>query len=254
MKTKIFEKLKQVYAPLGLGDAFLQARAELLANLGFVTNENIESVIAAQRAELESIQKSNDKRATDAIAAEKRKSEEAAAAVKATTDAEIQKHLAKIKELEDQIKKNNPTPPPAGTIDEEKIKALIAEARKADSDELKSLKTTLEALQKGNKELEEYKAQAEKEKADREKAQAVAERKAKIESKAKELGIPEYRIKEGFVIAEDADDAAIETHLSGIAQNIKVNMLPNHRTGAHIVAGEKATKEETDKMAADLIK
>lgn len=253
MKAKIFEKLKQVYAPLGLGDAFLQARAELLANLGFVTDENIESVIAAQRAELESIQKSNDKRATDAIAAEKKKAEEAAAAAKATTDAEIQKHLAKIKELEDKIKKDKDPKEQTGTIDEDKIKALIAEARKADSDELKSLKTTLEALQKGNKELEEYKAQAEKEKADREKAQAAADRKAKIENKAKELGIPEYRIKEGFVIADDADDAAIETHLSGIAQNIKVNLLPGHQAGAHLPSGDKATKEEVDGIAATLI-
>lgn len=47
-----------------------------------------------------------------------------------------------------------------------------------------------------------------------------AERNSLISSKAKELGIPEWRMKEGFAISDEMDETAITTYLSGIKQNI----------------------------------
>ena len=47
-----------------------------------------------------------------------------------------------------------------------------------------------------------------------------AERNSLISSKAKELGIPEWRMKEGFAITDEMDETAINTYLSGIKQNI----------------------------------
>lgn len=56
--------------------------------------------------------------------------------------------------------------------------------------------------------------------AEKEAAEARLARAQKITTKAKELGVPEWRINEGFVIADDADDTAIEGVLKGVKQNI----------------------------------
>lgn len=45
MKEKIFQKLKQEFSHLGLGDVVLQAHADSLAAIGLVTDENIDTVI-----------------------------------------------------------------------------------------------------------------------------------------------------------------------------------------------------------------
>lgn len=78
---------------------------------------------------------------------------------------------------------------------------------------------------------------------------AKAERKTAITTKAKELGIPDWRVKEGFVISDDADDATINSYLSGIQQNLVAAGLDGK--GHFPLAGEKvASKEETDKIAS----
>ena len=67
MKDKIFQKLKQEFSHLGLGDVVLQAHADSLAAIGLVTDENIDTVISAQKGFLENLQKTSDKRVTDAV-------------------------------------------------------------------------------------------------------------------------------------------------------------------------------------------
>ena len=95
------------------------------------------------------------------------------------------------------------------------------------------------------KKLEDEKAAWEREK-------AKAERSAKILAKAKELNIPQSRIDEGFVIADDADDAAIETYLTKVAGNIKNNSLP---TNPHfnIRTDQEVSKEDADKIAEKIM-
>lgn len=73
-----------------------------------------------------------------------------------------------------------------------------------------------------------------------------------ITNKAKELGIPEWRVNEGFVIADDADETAIASYLANIQQNLVTAGLDGK--GHFPLAGNKeATKEETDKIASTMI-
>jgi hypothetical protein len=72
-----------------------------------------------------------------------------------------------------------------------------------------------------------------------------------ITTKAKELGLPDFMIKHGFVIPEDADEAAIGATLAAIKQDYVTAGLPN---GNHfpIVSGDKATKEDADRIVANM--
>ena len=65
MKDKILNALKQEYAHLGLGDGILSGLAEMLAGTKLVTDENLQGIVAGQKAYLEDLQKSNDKRVQD---------------------------------------------------------------------------------------------------------------------------------------------------------------------------------------------
>lgn len=68
--------------------------------------------------------------------------------------------------------------------------------------------------------------------------ESQAARQAQILGKAKELGIPDWRINEGFTIADDADEAAISTTLSAIKQNIVTAGLEKGNAG-HPLSDEK---------------
>ena len=87
----------------------------------------------------------------------------------------------------------------------------------------------------------------ENEKAKAEKAKA--ERKDLILNKAKEAGIPEWRINEGFAISEDADENAIKTYMDSIKQNIVTNSLEGKETGTIVPKGE-ASKEDAEAVLA----
>ena len=220
MKNQLFSKLKQAYASLGLGDDFLQAQADSLAAMGFVTEENIESVVLSQKAFLESVQKTNDKRVTDAV----KKANDAAAA----KAAELQKQL-------DELKKTPPTPAPPPVADDFQAKFAAAQAPMLD---------TLKALQEQVKTLQEEKKVFENK-------QAAAERQEKILAKAKELQIPQYRIDEGFSISDTATDEEIGTYLTKVAGNIKTNSLP---TNSHFaMAGKDYKKSDADALANVLV-
>ena len=57
MKDKILNALKQEYAHLGLGDGILSGLAEMLAGTKLVTDENLQGIVAGQKAYLEDLQK-----------------------------------------------------------------------------------------------------------------------------------------------------------------------------------------------------
>lgn len=196
MKEKIFQLLKQAYSPLGLGDVILQAHAEALDALGFVTDENVNDVVAKQKTFLEGLQKGNDKRVTDAV----------------------NKALAEAKKPTVESK-------PEPTEESEEAKAI------------RELRETVKLLQKENSEAKA--------------AEARRNHEAKILTKAKALGIPQYRIDEGFSIGEDADDVAIDSYLSKVSQNIKDNRLPER--GGRALADVAPDKAQTDALAAKLV-
>ena len=188
-KEKIYQALKQAYYPLGLGDTILQSLAESLAATGLVTDENLSTVIAAQKKTLEGIQKGNDKRVADAVA--KAKTEQ--------SQKTINELLASVKTMKDGY-----------------------DALKTENDKFKAEK-------------------------------ALSERKSSIISKAKELGIPQWRIDEGFVIADDADDNAITAHLTTVSNNVKAQMLPGDRHSFPL-SDNKPDKEAVKAIAKSMVK
>lgn len=230
MKEEIFRLLKQEYSHLGLGDALLQARAEMLDALGFVTAENVGDVVAKQKASLEAIQKANDTRVTDAIKKHdedlkkkseeaKKKAEEEAAKKKADEDAKKAAEEAK-KKAEEAAKEKGLSP---------ELKAYLEEAEKKRALEFENqFKAQQEMYEKSIKELTATVTTLREDSKKAEIEKAKSERQAKILSKAKELGIPQSRIDEGFVIADDADDYTIGAYLGTVKKNIDATRLPQN--------------------------
>ena len=282
MKDKIFQLLKQEYKSLGLGDEVLQAHAEMLDKMGLVTDDNIEIVVASQKSFLESLQKDNDRRVTDAKKkfeeaqkakedAERKAAEEEAKkkadeeAKKAAEEAEKKRleELAKKNEMPDYLKKyfeeqaaEKKASDEARTKEREEFKKLVETLTQKNTDQAKTYNEQMEAQSKTIKELQEtIQKQAEEAKAKEEaaaKAKAKADHDAKILSKAKELGIPESRINEGFTLSDDATDEAIETYLSKVANNYKTLQQPQFG-GSYRASEGEPTKEDVDNVAASLV-
>ena len=272
MKDKIFQLLKQEYKSLGLGDEVLQAHAEMLDKMGLVTDDNIETVVASQKSFLESLQKDNDRRVTDAKKkfeeaqkakedAERKAAEEEAKkkadeeAKKAAEEAEKKRleELAKKNEMPDYLKKyfeeqaaEKKASDEARTKEREEFKKLVETLTQKNTDQAKTYNEQMEAQSKTIKELQEtIQKQAEE-------AKAKEEADAKILSKAKELGIPESRINEGFTLSDDATDEAIETYLSKVANNYKALQQPQFG-GSYRASEGEPTKEDVDNVAASLV-
>ncbi|ROS92311.1 hypothetical protein EEL36_08795 [Muribaculaceae bacterium Isolate-043 (Harlan)] len=248
MKAKIFAKLKQEYSSLGLGDEYLMSKADSLAATGLVTDDNIDAVVACQRKELEGLQKANDKRVTDALEKERKKHEEETR--KKEQEAEEARRKA---EEEAAAKKKGEHTDPVTNPDVEalrkQVEELTAAGKKRDEEYAANLKTLTESrdsLGKQVKELVDKNAASEA-------AAAKAARNAMIMAKAKELGVPQWRIDEGFTIAEDASEEVITETLTKVANNINTNILPGSR-GGFPLAGNEPTKEDLASIAASLVK
>lgn len=248
MKAKIFAKLKQEYSSLGLGDEYLMSKADSLAATGLVTDDNIDAVVACQRKELEGLQKANDKRVTDALEKERKKHEEE------TRKKEQEAEEARRKAEEDAAAKKKGehtdlvTNPDVETL-RKQVEELTAAGKKRDEEYAANLKTLTESrdsLGKQVKELVDKNAASEA-------AAAKAARNAMIMAKAKELGVPQWRIDEGFTIAEDASEEVITETLTKVANNINTNILPGSR-GGFPLAGNEPTKEDLASIAASLVK
>jgi len=186
--------------------------------------------------------------------AEKEKAEAEAAKKKAEEEAE-RKRLEELKKNEIPewyIKQQEQAAEKAKAEREAAEAEAKAAAEKAEKEHnelmevLKGLRTQNETMSKA---LDDYKAQAEQ----KEKELAAKERETYILNKAREMGIPQTRIDEGFVIAPDADNAAIDTYLGKVATNIKSSTLPgkNHQQMAEV---SEVSKEEVDKIVAGMIK
>lgn len=204
----------------------MQAQADALAATGIVTDENIDIIVSSQKAFLESVQKANDQRATDA----QRKAKE-----DALKEYEAQKEKER-KAAEDEAKRKEL---------EKQMPDWYVKEKQASDDMLKKLAESNELLRKG---LEAMQSENSAFKAEK----AAAERKNLILSKAKELGIPEYRIKEGFSIADDADESAITSYLTEVSNNIKAFALPSNKE-AFPMSGPELKKEELDSIAKSLV-
>lgn len=72
---------------------------------------------------------------------------------------------------------------------------------------------------------------------------AKTERAHLITAKAKELGIPEWRMKEGFAITDDADEKAIGDYLASVQKNLVTAGLEGKSSGFPISTPEAQGKE-----------
>ena len=326
MKDKILAALKQEYAHLGLGENLLSAQAETLANLGFVTDENLDAVVKAQETSLKAIQQSNDKRVADALAKvnanstkekenlQKTAEEQQAELLKQLDElkakseqqtSELQKQADELRQKQELQKKLDDLQKKAAkqNADFEKKKAdLLAllngtqtepqsekaqvaapseptkkEPEKTEPqqqpvfDEAKFRKTIeeewnkrLEAVvssygdqmkqfQSVNKSLTEQVQALVKENTDFKAAQAAESRKNFILNKAHELGIPDWRINEGFSIANDANEETITNTLTTVSNNIRANVLP--QGGVNLPQSDNGTPDKAmfDSIAEKLV-
>ena len=149
MKDKIFQALKQAFPQLGLGDEILMARAEALDATGLVTEENLQAVVTSQKANLEALQKSNDKRVAEALAKAKKDSDAAAAKLKAEHEAALKAekdNLEAIKKELDELKAKSPGGQGGGQETNAQIEAL----KSAYDSKLEEINKTIKALQDTN--------------------------------------------------------------------------------------------------------
>lgn len=321
MKDKIFNALKQAYSSLGLGDALLQAQAETLASLGFVTDENLDAVVKAQETGLRAVQTSNDKRVADALSkasANNAKDKENLTKTAAEQQAELQKQIDELKQqqelsksellkqqqelkekqaLQKQLeelqkkaeqqsadyekrkndllafitgkapetepktepkseKKTEDKPQQQNAFDVEDFRKTLIEDFNAKMTDFakESAKQTADILNT-NKSLADQVQALVKENAEYKAAQAAENRRNFILSKAKELQIPDWRISEGFNIADNADEAAITNTLTTVSNNIRANMLPQDGVSVpNLGNGNSAEfKGQIDKIADALV-
>ena len=186
MREKIFQKLKTKYSSLGLGDEILMAQAEMLASTGFVTDDNVDSIVDVQKGYLEGLQKANDKRATEAAktakenakkefeeeqakkdaeakaaadkaakeAEEKAVAEKAAKEAKEKAEKEAAEKAAKEEEERkrlEEMKKNQEIPQAVKDMQADLLKKIQEERQKADDDR-KAFTDLLEAMKKQSEE------------------------------------------------------------------------------------------------------
>lgn len=273
MTEKIFDCLKTMYASLGLGDTILKPYAESLNKTGLVNDGNLEQICGMQETALKAMQSGLDKRANEAVdtAIKKAKAEAEKAKAELLKEQEEAINKAKaeaekaIKELEDlkKAKADNPPAPPAKTDDEPKTKensidvealkaALMAQFTEQMGNQLAELKTASDKAQKTLADkIAALTAENEQFKADKAKADAEAKAQARakfITDTATSLGIPEWRQKEGFVIAPEADDSAITATLTTISENLRANALP--ASGIKGASAQNPVKLDNDKLSS----
>ena len=236
MKQKIFQALKQAYPQLGLSDEILLSHAAMLE--AFVTDENLSDVVAKQSPYLSALQSANDKRVSEATAKVKGESQKALdEAVKNAIEDE-RKRVSEDKNKEPDFltafrkemeQKDAQTKAERDELTEQ-IRQLIASGKKQE-DSIKALKDENEAMK-----LEKSRV----------------ERESMILETAKSLGIPQWRIDEGFSLDSSLDSEGIKSTLSKVASNIKTAGLQGN--GGRFLGDDVVSKEDIDALADSILK
>lgn len=252
IKELIFQNLKQEYSSLGLGNEILQAQADALATLGFVTEDNVKDVVKSQKSFLEGLQKANDKRVTDAIAKVKREQEDAEA--KKAADLEAQRKLDAERAAAEKKAKEEAEALKAAELEAAKKSGFEKEFAQYKIDAEKSRKALEQQISEILNQNKATKAEAEALKAELAKAKASEAAKMRSEmilSKARELGISQARIDEGFVISNEANEAEISEYLGRVATNEKTRQLPPDT--AKFSFSSSVDKTQLDSVADSLV-
>ena len=134
-----------------------------------------------------------------------------------------------------------------------KFRKELEEKERIASKREEALAKKLEDLLKTNETQGKTLSELQKENEAMKQEKATAERRNMIQTIAKELQIPEWRINEGFVISADADEAGIKEALSKVANNIKVNTMQGGG-GFMLDDNKKVTQEEANAIVDKLMK
>lgn len=248
MTDTILARLKTAYSPLGLGEPILKALAASLASTGLVTDDNVDAVVAAQKEGLVAIQKSNDKRVGEALDKAKAEADKRAEAARAELEG-LRSKVAELTAAAEAAKApaQAPAPQVAPAPDdrkwfEEEKSAMLAE-----------LEGRMRAFAEGNKSLTEAVEGLRRENEAMKAAEAQRAREAFIAGKARELGIPEWRMQEGFSLAPDAADDAVVEHLTRVAEHIRAQALPAGGAMLALGAGGKPDPAQMEEIARRLV-
>lgn len=245
MKEKIIARLKQDYAHLGLDENTLSGLAEMLATSGLVTEQNLDTVVAAQKSYLENLQRSNDRRVQDALAKQQRKADE-------TLNKAKEDNAAKLAELQNRLDQLTAKPAPETQPEQPQTNTPTDNANDEIRQQLADLRKAVETLQTAKQESETKLAEIQQQRAAEIAQQKREQRKQTIADMAKQKGLPDFLIAHGFAdIADDASDEAINKVLDQYAQEIKTMTLPTLNGQPQAPQG-KATREDTDRIVATL--
>lgn len=143
---------------------------------------------------------------------------------------------------------------PAQPFDEAKFRKSIEEEwSKRLEAVVSSYGKQMTQFQSVNQNLAEQVQALVKENTDFKAAQAAENRKNFILNKAHELGIPDWRINEGFSIANDANEEAITNTLTTVSNNIRANVLP--QGGVNLPQSDNGTPDKAmfDSIAEKLV-
>ena len=211
MEEKILNGLKAAYPSLSVD--MLNAQTQILLAAGYVTEDNLSAVIAAQKPFVEAIDK-REKQHSDVIEKNKKDNERLLSLEQELNDIKS-KAVSGVAGEKGEKSKPNGTEPDFKAMIESMKTELQAEYQNNIAELLKSQKGNTEMLNSLKQENEAFKRE-----------KTIAERNGFIQSKAKELGIPKWRIEEGFVLPENAENEVIIKSLSAIANNVKTQLLP----------------------------
>ncbi len=196
---------------------------------------------------------------------ERKKAKEAAAAAKAAAEAEARRkeeeaaeaaRIAKINEkatIPDEFLDFFKTEKEKAAVERKAYEQRIQELLEAQKEAQRQYLDTFQKLSESNKELKTGYETLRRESEEAQKAKAKADREAFILSKAKELGVPQWRIDEGFVIPSDMEESAIAETLAKTANNIRIMQLPEQRP-SHSISDNTPTAEDIAGFAKSLVK
>lgn len=244
MKQKIFQALKQAYPQLGLSDEILLSHAAMLE--AFVTDENLSDVVAKQSPYLSALQSANDKRVSEATAKVKGDSQKALDEAVKNAIEEERKRVSE--ENNKRALEGKGKEPDFLTAFRKEMEQKDAQT-KAERDEL--TEQIRQLIASGKKQEDSIKALKDENEAMKLEKSRV-ERESMILETAKSLGIPQWRIDEGFSLDSSLDSEGIKSTLSKVASNIKTAGLQGN--GGRFLGDDVVSKEDIDALADSILK
>lgn len=255
-------------------DAVVAVQKHDLEALQKQNDKRVSEALDKERKKHEEDLKEREKTVRESILAEvekqkdeankKAEEEKVAKEKKAAEEAKQNEAKRKSQEEAERKKKADATLPPeiAAILKSEResmesqLKELVSKSEKRDEEyraSLDEMRKSYQSLQDLNKTLADNYEAIKKENEAAKAEQARISRENFIVNKAKELGVPQWRIDEGFALSSDADETAITETLTKVANNVKTQLLPGNKSPFPL-SDDKPTKTEVEDFAKSIVK